>query len=121
MFKENWPARLLTGYVIIILVLFAEVAVASTASPSGSQLPGVSALQQIRDFITGPFAYTASVLSLVAAGAGLAFGREISDFIRTLLYIACVISFIVFSVNFMGTLFSGALIPDVIEGVMNNG
>lgn len=112
--SRNYPALFLAVFVFACLAVFADSALASTANAGGSSLPGVQPLQQIRDFITGPFAYTLSVLSLVAAGAALAFGNEIGAFIRTLLYLACVISFIVFAVNFLNSLFSGALIPDYL-------
>ena len=110
--NRNYPALFLAGFLFLSLALFAGFASASTASPGGSSVPGVSALQQIRDFVTGPYAYTASVLSFVAAGAGLLFGgNDMGAFVRTLLYLACVVSLIVFATNFMSTVFSGALIP----------
>ncbi len=120
MLKNNIPAVALGALLVMCLALFADTAFA--AKVGTSTIPTLQALEQIRNFITGPFAYTISVLALVAAGSALAFGNDIGGFIRTLLYVACVISFIVMAVNFLGALFSGAVIPDyVLYGVAING
>lgn len=112
MFKGNFSGTALTVLVFLSLAMFAGFASASTASPGGSSMPGVSALQQIRDFISGPFAYTASLLGIVTAGTVLALGgNDMSAFVRTLLYLALVISLIVGGSNFLSTVFPGALIP----------
>jgi type IV secretion system protein TrbC len=115
MFKGNFPGMALALLLFVSLAMFAGFASASTASSGGSSLPVVSVLQQIRDLITGPFAYTLSIVSLVAGCAGLLFGgNDMGAFVRFLLYFACVVSFIVFAVNTMSTLFSGALIPELL-------
>jgi type IV secretion system protein VirB2 len=112
MFKDNYPGYLLTVFVFICLVLVAGAASAGNISPSGSPLPGTSALQQLRDFITGPYAYTISLSGIVVAGGALLFGgNDMGGFVRTALYVALVGSLIMGAGTFMTTVFSGALIP----------
>ena len=110
--SRNYPALMLAVLVFVSLAMFAGFASAATAT---SSLPVVGVLNQIKDLVTGPFAYTLSIVALVAGCAGLLFGgNDMGAFVRFLLYFACVVSFLVFSVNTMSTLFTGALIPELL-------
>jgi type IV secretion system protein TrbC len=87
-----------------------DAAIAATGGGSG--LPWETPLETLRDSITGPVAYTISLLGVVVAGAALVFGGEINDFVRRMIMLVLVISLIIFAANFLATLFNtGAVIP----------
>lgn len=85
-------------YLFLLLVFGVSALMASTASQG---LPWEDPLTTIKNSITGPVAFAISILAIVAAGAGLVFGGEISGFIKTIVYIVLVIAMIVGAVNIM--------------------
>ena len=86
------------GAVILLLLFITHPAFASSA---GGGLPFDSYLTKIQKSITGPFAFTAAIIGLVGAGATLIFGGEMNGFLRTLLFIVLVLSFLVAAQNTM--------------------
>jgi type IV secretion system protein VirB2 len=114
MFKGNFPGAALTALVVLSLAMFAGVASASDAGSGmgGSGLQWETALQMISRSISGPFAFAAALIGLVACCAKLIMGGEISDFLRTMIYMVMVICVLIFANRFLtGVLFSGAVIP----------
>jgi type IV secretion system protein VirB2 len=81
----------------LMLLVTAHPAFAS--STTGGGLPFDSWFTNIRTSITGPFAYTASVVGLVGAGATLIFGGDMNGFLRTLIFIVLVLCLIVGAQN----------------------
>jgi len=77
-------------FIAIILLLFPDLAHASSTSN-----PWEKPLDVAVRSITGPVAAGLSLLAIVAAGVTLMFGGELTGFIKTLAYLALVISFIV--------------------------
>jgi type IV secretory pathway VirB2 component (pilin) len=97
---------------ILVLAIVGLPDLASAATGGGSGLPWETPLETLRDSITGPVAYTISLLGVVVAGAALVFGGEINDFVRRMIMLVLVISLIIFAANFLSTLFNtGAVIP----------
>lgn len=86
------------GAIILLLLFITHPACASSA---GGGLPFDSYLTRIQKSITGPFAFTAAIIGLVGAGATLIFGGEMNGFLRTLLFIVLVLSFLVAAQNTM--------------------
>ncbi|WP_072216529.1 TrbC/VirB2 family protein [Campylobacter coli] len=95
-------------FLILFLAFGLEYAFAST---TGAGLPWEGPLEQIKASITGPVAFTISILAVIGAGVGLIWGNEFSGFIKTLFYLVLVIALIISAHNFI-SLFStsGALI-----------
>lgn len=83
--------------IILFLVLGVCLAYASTTTG----LPWESPLETIKQSITGPVAFGISLLGIVAAGAGLIWGGELSGFIKTMIYIVLVIAVIISGTNIM--------------------
>lgn len=81
----------------LMLLLAAEPSLA--ASTSGGGLPFDGWLTKIRNSITGPFAFTVAIIGLVAAGAALIFGGDMNGFMRTLIFMVLVLSFVVAAQN----------------------
>ncbi|GAN31460.1 TPA: TrbC/VirB2 family protein [Legionella pneumophila] len=83
---------------VLLLLLMMDPASASSA---GGGLPFDSWLTKIQKSITGPFAFTAAIIGLVAAGATLIFGGDMNGFMRTLVFFVLVLSFLVAAQNTM--------------------
>lgn len=107
--------RFLTiGLIGLLLLLITHPAIASTA---GGGLPFDSWLTKIQKSITGPFAFSAAIIGLVAAGAMLIFGGELNSFMRTLIFFVLVLSFLVAAQNTMMAITGqGAVITKPLSG-----
>ncbi len=81
----------------LILLFAAHPAFASNTSGGG--LPFDDWFTKIRQSVTGPFAFTASIVGLVGAGATLIFGGDMNGFLRTLIFIVLVLCFLVAAQN----------------------
>lgn len=89
--------RLISFAVMLMLLVVNEQSFASSAGGGG--LPFDDWLTNISDSITGPFAFSVSIIGLVAAGAALIFGGDMNGFMRTLIFIVLVLSFLIASKN----------------------
>jgi type IV secretion system protein VirB2 len=76
------------------------------AHASNTGMPYEAPLEKVVNSITGPVAFGASVLGIVAAGLGLIFGGEMNGFIQKLMILSLVISVIVMATNLMSFLFN---------------
>jgi type IV secretory pathway VirB2 component (pilin) len=83
---------ILAGFVLGALACHPTLAHAATA---GGNLPWDTPLTTLRNDITGPVAFTISLLAMVACGAALVFGGEINEFVRRIIMLVLVASFIV--------------------------
>ncbi|RSV12393.1 conjugal transfer protein TrbC [Sphingomonas sp. ABOLF] len=108
--KVRQTRRMASG-AVFLAVMSALSSPAYAGSSGGGGLPWESPLQTITQSITGPVAFAVSVIGVVAAGAGLIWGGEISGFTRTLIFVVLVIGLIVAATNILSTLFGvGAMV-----------
>lgn len=99
---------------ILVLFLISVGSDAFASSTSGGSLPYESWLTTLRNSVTGPVAFTVSIIGLVVAGSALIFGGDLSGFFRTLIFIVLVMSFLVGAQNMMTSLFgAGAEITNI--------
>ena len=91
------------------LLLFANNALAAVGA--GGALPYETWLVNLRNSVTGPVAFTLSIVGIVVAGGILIFGGELNAFFRTLIFIVLVMALLVGANNIMTNLFQGAVIP----------
>ena len=82
----DYKKILLMGSVVLLLLFITQPALASS---TGGGLPFDSWLTKIQKSITGPFAFSAAIIGLVAAGATLIFGGDMNGFMRTLIFFRC--------------------------------
>ena len=94
------------GLFSIIFVVIGSDAYAGTAS--GGSLPYESWLSSLRDSVTGPVAFTLSLIGIVVAGGVLIFGGDINGFFRTLIFLVLVMAFLVGAQNMMSSFFGAA-------------
>lgn len=73
------------------LFLISSSAFAATSGQWGF----VSAIDQFREIISGPVAQGIAVLGIVACGIGLAFGGEMNQFLKTMVYVVMVVCLII--------------------------
>ena len=86
-------------------------AFAQAATGGGGGLPWDAPLTTLRNDLTGPVAFTISLLAMVACGAALVFGGEINEFTRRMVLLVMVCAFIVSVVNVASALgIAGALV-----------
>ena len=111
--KLNKHNTLLYSTLLILmflgLLLFANNALAAVGA--GGALPYESWLVNLRNSVTGPVAFTLSIVGIVVAGGILIFGGELNAFFRTLIFIVLVMALLVGANNIMTNLFQGAVIP----------
>jgi type IV secretion system protein VirB2 len=72
----------------------------------------------LRNSVTGPVAFTLSMVGIVVAGGALVMGGDLSGFFRTLVFIVLVLAFLVGAQNMMSNFFGrGAEIAaaDIVE------
>jgi type IV secretory pathway VirB2 component (pilin) len=92
---RNW----LTLVVLALIVLSALHPVAAHATSTGGSLPWDGPLTTLKNDITGPVAFTISLLAMVACGAALVFGGEINEFVRRVIMLVLVVALITGVVN----------------------
>lgn len=74
---------------LLVSLLCPELAIADDIGGKGD-LPYEAGLQSLADSMTGPVAFVISLLGIVACGAMLIFGGEISGFMRTMIFVVLV-------------------------------
>jgi len=101
---------------LLLLVLTMVLAVlchpdAALAATTGGGLPWDTPLQTLKNDLTGPVAFTISLLAMVACGAALVFGGEINEFVRRIVMLVLVCAFIVGVTNLASALgITGAVV-----------
>ena len=71
------------------------------AANTASNLPWEAPLQTLVTSLTGPVAYAISIVAIVALGAGLAFGGELSESMRRMLQVGIAVCLVVFAAQVM--------------------
>ncbi len=102
---------------MLLLSLLPEQVVAATGGGGG--LPYESWLTSLTNSVTGPVAFTLSIVGIVVAGGVLIFGGELNAFFRTMIFLILVMAFLVGAQNIMSTLFGrGAVIASIDNAVV---
>lgn len=102
------------AFFMAYMIFVPEFAFASEGT--GGSLPYESWLTNLRNSVTGPVAFTLSVIGIVIAGGILIFGGDLSGFFRTLVFLVLVMSFLVGAQNIMSTFFGrGAEIASIVN------
>lgn len=78
-----------------LIVLMMLVNAGYCATSSGGDMPWSSGLEKLQSSIEGPVATTICILGIVGCGAGLAFGGEMNQVIKTMLILVMVCATVV--------------------------
>ena len=107
--RQTWKP-VLGGLALGAVACHPNLAHAATGGGGGG-LPWDTPLTTLRTDITGPVAFTISLLAMVACGAALVFGGEINEFIRRLIMVVLVAAFLVGVTNLASALgITGAIV-----------
>ncbi|EEQ2490312.1 conjugal transfer protein TrbC [Escherichia coli] len=103
------------GIAVLALVFFSmnPAHAADASAGGGAGLPWEGPLEKLKQSISGPVAFIIALLGIIACGATLIWGGEISEFTRRIIYVVIVVCIIVFANSLLtGALFSGAVVPE---------
>jgi len=106
------------GVVAIVFLFGADMAMAAQNPGGGSagSLPWEGPLEKLRASITGPVAFIIALLGIIACGATLIWGGEISEFTRRIIYVVLVVCIIVFANAILENVV-GAVIPADVDAL----
>lgn len=112
---RSWAPILRRHWLPLLVLVLVVMAVwhpeAAHASSAGGSLPWDTPLQTLKTDLTGPVAFTISLLAMVACGAALVFGGEINEFVRRIIMLVLVCAFIVGVTNLASALgITGAVV-----------
>ena len=93
--KQN-SLKIVTLLAVAIVALIPDVALSAT-----STMPYDSALTNLKNSLTGPVAQAIAVIGIVASGATLIFGGEISGFLKSVIYLILVCSLLIAGTKFI--------------------
>ncbi|MCC8940323.1 TrbC/VirB2 family protein [Bradyrhizobium sp. Arg68] len=103
------------GVFIVAILFFGAMSAAHAADTTGgggAGLPWEGPLDKLKRSISGPVAFVIALLGIIACGATLIWGGEVSEFTRRIIYVVLVVCIIVFANTMLtGALFSGATVP----------
>jgi type IV secretion system protein VirB2 len=88
---------------LALLALLPDTACASAGGGGG--LPYESWLGQLRNSVTGPVAFTISIVAIITTGGTLIFGGDLNGFFRTLIFIVLVMALVIAANNIMSSFF----------------
>jgi len=114
---SHWTDSLWCLGLLLMLCAFMLPHEAYAAGTAGGGLPYESALTRLRASITGPVAFTLSLIGIVGAAGALIFGGELTGFLRMMVFLVLLIAILVGAQNVLTTLFAaGAEISWIEEG-----
>ncbi len=114
---SQWTDSLWGVGFLFMLCIIALPHDAYAAGTAGGGLPYESALTRLRASITGPVAFTLSLIGIVGAAGALIFGGELTGFLRMMVFLVLLIAILVGAQNVLTTLFAaGAEISWIGEG-----
>lgn len=105
----SWIIHFSLFSLVLCFFLLPEPALAAVGG--GGNLPYEPWLVSLRNSVTGPVAFTLSIVGIVVAGGILIFGGELNAFFRSLIFIVLVMALLIGAQNVMTGLFQGAVIP----------
>ena len=101
-------------YLLIVGFTLAFVSHAHASASAGGGLPYEAWLTKLQASLTGPVAFSVSLIGIVGAGGVLIFGGELNAFLRTLVFIVLVMALLVGANSMMSGIFgTGAVVYQV--------
>lgn len=92
-FLNFFKSKNFFSFVALSLVMLVLPDLAHASASTG--MPYDSALTKLKESLTGPVAQTVAVIGIVATGATLIFGGEISGFLKSVVYLILVCSLLI--------------------------
>ena len=96
----------------LVLMMAPETSMATQGT--GGSLPYESWLSSLQSSVTGPVAFSLSIIGIVIAGGVLIFGGDLNGFFRSLIFLVLVMALLIGAQNMMSNFFgSGAEIASL--------
>lgn len=116
-FQLDRNAFFYVGLFALLAFFLLSPQLAFASEGTGGSLPYEDWLTNLRNSVTGPVAFSLSIIGIVVAGGVLIFGGELNGFFRTLIFIVLVMALLVGAQNMMSTFFGkGAEIAALTDG-----
>lgn len=110
------PIKSLTFFACFMALCLLASQSAEATVGAGGNLPYETWLTSLRNSVTGPVAFTLSLVGIVVTGGVLIFGGELNAFFRSIIFLVLVMALIVGANNLLTNLFgSGAEISATTE------
>ena len=93
--KSRKFSQTILQILIIVAFTFAFTSYAHASASAGGGLPYEAWLTKLQQSMTGPVAFSVSLIGIVGAGGVLIFGGELNAFLRTLVFIVLVMALLV--------------------------
>ena len=107
------------GLAVMVAIFLLAPHQAWASEGTGGSLPYEGWLANLRNSVTGPVAYTLSIIGIVVAGGVLIFGGDLNGFFRTLIFLVLIMALLVGAQNVMSTFFGrGAEIASLGNAVI---
>lgn len=116
-FTFNHLSLVYLGFFVFLVFFMLDAPPAFASQGTGGSLPYEAWLDKLRNSVTGPVAFTLSIVGIVIAGGVLIFGGELNGFFRTLIFIVLVMALLIGSQNMLGTFFGRGAEITALEGV----
>lgn len=93
---------------LVLAGIFAMTGTAFATPSGGAAMPWEAGLETLTKSISGPVAQAIGLIAIVAAGAALIFGGDMTGFMRTTVYIVLVLGLILSASNLLTTFSTGS-------------
>ena len=109
--KAHKFSRTIFQIILVLGFTFAFTSYAHASAGAGGGLPYEAWLTKLQQSMTGPVAFSVSLIGIVGAGGVLIFGGELNAFLRTLVFIVLVMALLVGANTMMSGIFgAGAVV-----------
>lgn len=102
---DRQNAFLYAAMAVMLAVFLVAPEHAYATEGTGGSLPYETWLTSLRNSVTGPVAFTLSIVGIVVAGGVLIFGGDLNGFFRTLIFLVLIMALLVGAQNVMTTFF----------------
>jgi len=100
-------------FALLVVSLLPETALANTGQAGG--LPYEDFLTKLRASMSGPVAFTLSLIGVIASGAALIFGGDLNGFFRSMIFLVLVVAIIIAANSLMTGFFQGAELTAALQ------
>ena len=109
--KTSKFSRTTVQILLVLVFTLAFTSYAHASASAGGGLPYEAWLTKLQQSMTGPVAFSVSLIGIVGAGGVLIFGGELNAFLRTLVFIVLVMALLVGANTMMSGIFgTGAVV-----------
>lgn len=120
--KSRKFSQTILQILLIVAFTFAFTSYAHASASAGGGLPYEAWLTKLQQSMTGPVAFSVSLIGIVGAGGVLIFGGELNAFLRTLVFIVLVMALLVGANTMMSGIFgTGAVVYQPLPVIYHGG